>query len=399
MDNKEYMTWVRFYTEFATKLLAYKTDRKTLIARLQSVYKSIDINFPKVDSSDSIADMDPFTVFGLFTRREVVISSNANTILQGIAKEFSISARVPDSFDGIPVLNNRSPTFYRFVGDPDRGEHDIDNLWKVFEAAISYADNETQASREAFIKAYDLVKDLKGNCWKLTMGLFWIRPFKFVNLDSRNRWFIKVRANMPSDCIDMIKGLDNLPDGRTYDLICVAFVNAIKGGAYRYSNLPELSYFAWTVSEKVNQEQKATESQVKQVNTGAAIADDNVDTVSYWIYSPGVGARMWEEFYKEGIVAIGWGDIGDLSDYSSKDEMKTRMKECYGTEYSYMNIAHATWQFANEMKPGDIVFAKKGKSQMLGRGVVTSEYKFDTTRSDIKTSGRSTGRVKVNGLI
>ena len=31
MDTNK-LTWVKFYTEFATKLLVYKNDRKTLIA-------------------------------------------------------------------------------------------------------------------------------------------------------------------------------------------------------------------------------------------------------------------------------------------------------------------------------------------------------------------------------
>ena len=45
--------------------------------------------------------------------------------------------------------------------------------------------------------------------------------------------------------------------------------------------------------------------------------------------------------------------------------MKEKMKGRYGAEYSYKNAAHATWQFANEMKPGDIIFVKKGMHQIL----------------------------------
>ena len=33
------LNWVDFYTEFATKLLVYKNDRKSLIVKLQNVYK------------------------------------------------------------------------------------------------------------------------------------------------------------------------------------------------------------------------------------------------------------------------------------------------------------------------------------------------------------------------
>ena len=77
------------------------------------------------------------------------------------------------------------------------------------------------------------------------------------------------------------------------------------------------------------------------------------------MYSPGDSACKWEEFYRSGIMAIGWGEIGNLQQFSSKEEMKKKMKETFDFSRSYRNIALATWQFANEMKPGDVVFAKK----------------------------------------
>jgi len=211
MESKSYLSWVEFYSAFATSLLDYSKDRKALIVKLQAVYKSIGLKFPKVDSSTAVTDIDPFTVFGLFNKG--ITNENRVAILNGIAKEFSITAPVPTTFDGIPVLNNLNATFYRFVGDPDRGEHDIDNLWNVFAAAISYADNTSSANREAFITAFDVVKDLKGNRWKLTMGLYWVRPMQYINLDSRNRWFIENPENIPADCIAMIKDLSSLPAG------------------------------------------------------------------------------------------------------------------------------------------------------------------------------------------
>ena len=62
--------------------------------------------------------------------------------------------------------------------------------------------------------------------------------------------------------------------------------------------------------------------------------------------------------------------------------MKVKMKETFDEKLSYKNAAHATWQFANEMKVGDIIFVKKGMHQLVGRGVVTSDYEFDGERSD-----------------
>jgi 5-methylcytosine-specific restriction protein B len=91
---------------------------------------------------------------------------------------------------------------------------------------------------------------------------------------------------------------------------------------------------------------------------------------------------MWEEFYNAGIMAIGWGEIGNLKAFESKDAMKVKMKEVIDPDLSYKNAAHATWQFANEMKIGDVVFVKKGMHQLVGRGVVASDYEYDEERAD-----------------
>ena len=120
--------------------------------------------------------------------------------------------------------------------------------------------------------------------------------------------------------------------------------------------------------------------------TGMAIADNDVETKHYWLYSPGNGASIWDECCKNGIMAIGWDMIGDLTAYSSKDEMKQAMKDKIDPAYTYKNDAHATWQFAKEMKPGDIVFVKKGMQLIIGRGVVESEYIFDSSRSHYKNT-------------
>jgi len=122
---------------------------------------------------------------------------------------------------------------------------------------------------------------------------------------------------------------------------------------------------------------------VQVPTTFAEIAPD-LKQQRYWIYAPGEGSRLWGEFYSKGIMGIGWDELGDLTQYASKDAMKTKMKEVYGAELSYKNAGHATWQFVHEVKPGDIVFVKKGLSKIIGRGIVTSDYKFESDRSEYK---------------
>ncbi len=113
---------------------------------------------------------------------------------------------------------------------------------------------------------------------------------------------------------------------------------------------------------------------------GVAVPVENGETIHYWIYSPGDGAVIWDECYTGGFMAIGWDSIGDLSEYNSKDDMKQAMKDTIDPSKSYMNAAHATWQFVHEMKQGDIVFAKRGMHLVIGRGVVESDYYFDPER-------------------
>lgn len=107
-----------------------------------------------------------------------------------------------------------------------------------------------------------------------------------------------------------------------------------------------------------------------------ALADTKEDSVRYWLYAPGEGSAMWDYFHSHGEMGIGWAEIGDLRVFGSKEEMKQKMKDTYDPTLSYMNAAHATWQFANEIKVGDIIFVKKGRNQIIGRGVVTGDYYF-----------------------
>ena len=138
----------------------------------------------------------------------------------------------------------------------------------------------------------------------------------------------------------------------------------------------------------VNNEMNQNTTQKEGTQKGAAVADDDVNTLHYWIYSPGDGASIWDECYDGGIMAIGWDAIGDLNEFSSKNKMKQAMKDKIDPSKPYTNAAHATWQFVHEMKPGDIVFAKKGMHLIIGRGVVESDYIYDSERKHYKNVRR-----------
>ncbi|MCL2841428.1 MAG: AAA family ATPase [Defluviitaleaceae bacterium] len=104
----------------------------------------------------------------------------------------------------------------------------------------------------------------------------------------------------------------------------------------------------------------------------------------YWLYAPGEGARKWDEFFSSGIIGIGWDDLGDLSNCANREDIRKKMKSLFDETKTYKNDSLALWQFFHDMRDGDIVFAKKGVKQIIGRGIVTSDYIFMPERSEYK---------------
>src|SRR5699024_1473839 len=103
----------------------------------------------------------------------------------------------------------------------------------------------------------------------------------------------------------------------------------------------------------------------------------------YWLYSPGAQASMWEEFSSNDIMGIGWDELDDLSQYPSREAIR-QLLDTEGTGKSMNNGVLAVWQFQNEIAVGDIVYAKRGRKEIIGRGEVTSEARYDPERDSFR---------------
>ncbi len=77
--------WVDFYKEFAGKLLEYKNKRNELVEKVKKIFEMSNINFPKLERDNNIIDIDPFTVFGFFNKKESV-TPNLSPILNLMVK-------------------------------------------------------------------------------------------------------------------------------------------------------------------------------------------------------------------------------------------------------------------------------------------------------------------------
>tara|TARA_B110000967_G_C18871599_1_gene555748 strand:- start:617 stop:2362 length:1746 start_codon:yes stop_codon:yes gene_type:complete len=90
----------------------------------------------------------------------------------------------------------------------------------------------------------------------------------------------------------------------------------------------------------------------------------------------------WDTFYEEGILGLGWNELGDISRFNDKDEIVKELQRIEETDSSKKNDATANWDFIHRVNVGDVIIAKKGRQELLGYGIVTSGYYYDPSRPD-----------------
>ena len=159
---------------------------------------------------------------------------------------------------------------------------------------------------------------------------------------------------------------------------------------YNESNNPNFN------SEEKESIFKAIEKELKRVSRSAFrnrsqndfenyVFMNNNNKIKYWTYAPGRNASLWDEFYEKGVMGLGWKELGDLRQYKSRDEIKKILQEIYNTTSSKMNDTSANDDFVNKMQIGDIIFAKKGRAEIIGYGVVGSDYYYDDNEEDMRS--------------
>ena len=129
----------------------------------------------------------------------------------------------------------------------------------------------------------------------------------------------------------------------------------------------------------------ATEEQYEEILN--LISNKNKDTQpnlakKYWLYSPGENARKWDEYFEQGLIGLGWDEIGDLNQYNSKLEITEALINNYGAATTKSNDTTANYDFLHNMKIGDVVIVKKGRTELIGYGEITSDYFYDENRQE-----------------
>ncbi|WP_315583629.1 AAA family ATPase [Actinomyces viscosus] len=105
----------------------------------------------------------------------------------------------------------------------------------------------------------------------------------------------------------------------------------------------------------------------------------------HWLYTPGEGAVRWDEFRTAGIMALNWDRIGDLSLFPDKEMLLEALYDHYGDWGGRpRKAADSVWDYVHVMRPGDVIFVRRGFNEIVGRGVVRSDYRYDEDRSSFR---------------
>lgn len=87
--------------------------------------------------------------------------------------------------------------------------------------------------------------------------------------------------------------------------------------------------------------------------------------------------ELFDIFYDESLVAIGWEDMGDASKLSTRKEVKKRYKETHSEQKKSRIATNAgqLYRFAHEIQKGDIVLTYNKSTRQYLIGEITSDYK------------------------
>ena len=266
-DGEQRFRWTSFYSAVAAKLLDYRADRKPLIDGIHAIAQEmaglgyLQDRYPE-GGTGPLRDICPFTAMGTFNRS--MTDSNRSAIARALAKLIGVEEEPPNTFEGIPVLNNQRSWFFRY-GDK-RGEGDIDKLWDLFAAAAALVESDQPDQRDQFIADYDAAIDVWGASWNLSTGLYWSHPWEFPTLDSNSRSFLTSRLQMRVPTI----GPQKPCSGATYLKLVDDLKARFSEESYPVHSFPELSLAAWHYKGP-------EESQAEADQGGAAPNEDEDD--------------------------------------------------------------------------------------------------------------------------
>lgn len=97
---------------------------------------------------------------------------------------------------------------------------------------------------------------------------------------------------------------------------------------------------------------------------------------NFWMVRAGEGGYLFEEFERNGCVAIGWD--GDYTDDETIEDVRDKLRDQYGSNRPGLaNAAAMVFKFRRVMQPGDTVVTYDPKTRQYLVGTITGDYRHD----------------------
>lgn len=332
MDKKEKFSWIPFYSELAKALLAYKNNRKPLVDFVYSDLSQVGgrslVDYIHMEDGSKVKDIDPFSLFAIFNRN--LRPENKRGFLQKFKEKFGLKSDIPEDFDGIPTVNSQRAFFFNWA---DKNKESIDQFWEIFEGVVLEKD---------ISQIFNKMVNKTVSQYSLTMILYWIAPDRFLNLDGRNRSYLKTLGLQ-----------DNYPDldYEEYSKLIETVRRMMSEQKINATSFPELSHTAWNMAQ----------------------------TDRIWMY------KKYDDTFSFDVIKMGSSAKGeiDFSTIKSKKQLGDAYRKIRGN--TDVAIPDMYWKLLKDVKIGDIVVVfdtvKSGRSishKLYGWGRITSDVFFNT---------------------
>ncbi|MFJ8989965.1 McrB family protein [Streptomyces sp. NPDC102279] len=96
-----------------------------------------------------------------------------------------------------------------------------------------------------------------------------------------------------------------------------------------------------------------------------------------WKIAPGERGRLWEECRADGVIRVGWEQVGDLGLYQSDTDLKQALDAHWPRKSGgSLTLARRLLAF-RDLEEGDRIVANRGVDEVLATGTVSRGYRFE----------------------
>src|SRR5690625_715329 len=180
-------TWIPIYEETARRLLEFE-DRQTEL--IQLIRRMTEAGLSRIPLKDFVSEtegakreeIDPFSFFANFNREMTI--RNRIELWRFLKNEWGLKADLPVDFGGNPTLTPVGAWFlpWRYLQRPE----DVPLLWKLAKQAVMPENSEDLP--EVF---EECLKIHRIGIGKMTIGLSWIAPRRFLPLSGQTAAYLK----------------------------------------------------------------------------------------------------------------------------------------------------------------------------------------------------------------